>query len=393
MKNTPIQITVAGHICLDIFPDFEKIKGDVSSFLIPGQLINVGPASVSTGGAVANTGLALHRLGISTRLIGKLGEDIFGESVLKILQSYDKHLTEEMIVEEGGCTSYTIVISPPQADRTFLHHSGANDTFKANDLPVEKIKTAKIFHFGYPPVMKQMYANDGAELKRLLERVRETGVILSLDMSKPDPDSEAGRVNWRIILKRVLPLVDIFLPSLDEITFMLQPKQSKNKEPNGHGISVIGEEMLHMGMGLAVIKLGNQGLYLKTAGDTERLRFLQRCGHRNLKAWTNRELLAPCFEVEVAGTTGAGDSTIAGFLAGLLKQQTPEEVMTTAVAVGACSVERVDATSGIPEWEIVQQRIQQEWKRLLIRLDLPGWRFMKDQHMWVGPGDQLYNEF
>ncbi len=48
---------------------------------------------------------------------------------------------------------------------------------------------------------------------------------------------------------------------------------------------------------------------------------------------------APCFDVEVVGTTGSGDATIAGFLSALLRDASPEEAMTMAVAVGACNVE------------------------------------------------------
>ena len=53
----PFDVVVAGHICLDIIPTIphERIEFE------PGRLLQVGPAVLSTGGAVSNTGLALHR--------------------------------------------------------------------------------------------------------------------------------------------------------------------------------------------------------------------------------------------------------------------------------------------------------------------------------------------
>ncbi len=61
---------VAGHICLDIIPDLLG-QIDFVSMLQPGHLLNIGQAVMVPGGAVSNTGLALHKLGIETRLIAK----------------------------------------------------------------------------------------------------------------------------------------------------------------------------------------------------------------------------------------------------------------------------------------------------------------------------------
>ncbi|MFL5629506.1 MAG: carbohydrate kinase family protein, partial [Ktedonobacteraceae bacterium] len=70
MPGVSTEIVVAGHICLDIFPTFAE-HTSASEMLVPGKLLNVGPAVLAVGGSVANTGLALHHLGVSTRLMGK----------------------------------------------------------------------------------------------------------------------------------------------------------------------------------------------------------------------------------------------------------------------------------------------------------------------------------
>ena len=58
------KVIVAGHICLDITPLFpsEKIE-KVADIMLPGKLIEMGGVDVHTGGAVANTGLAMKILG------------------------------------------------------------------------------------------------------------------------------------------------------------------------------------------------------------------------------------------------------------------------------------------------------------------------------------------
>jgi len=93
--------------------------------------------------------------------------------------------------------------------------------------------------------------------------------------------------------------------------------------------------------------------------------------------------------VQVVGTTGSGDATIAGFLAGLLHGLPPERVIAAAVAVGACNVEAADAISGIPTWAEVQRRIQSGWTRRPVALSLPEWRWDKTTGIWKGPADGL----
>ncbi|MGN0961959.1 MAG: carbohydrate kinase family protein, partial [Clostridia bacterium] len=78
-----------------------------------------------------------------------------------------------------------------------------------------------LFHFGYPPLMARMYAEDGKELVQLFRRAKETGAATSLDMASVDPDSPEGHIDWKKILERVIPYVDFFVPSLEELCFML----------------------------------------------------------------------------------------------------------------------------------------------------------------------------
>jgi len=322
-----IEAVVAGHICLDIIPEFPPQGGTLE----PGKLIKMGPATISTGGAVSNTGLALHRLGIPTQLMGKIGDDLIGRAILDFI---GPTLAAGMIVAPGETSSYTVVINPPGVDRTFLHCTGANDTFTAADIDAQKLTGARLFHFGYPTLMQRIYNDGGRTMTQIFQQARQAGLTTSLDMSYPDPNSAAGQVDWPAWLQRVLPHVDIFSPSLDEMQLMLHTQAAA---------PAIARQLCGWGAKITGLKMGANGLFVR---------------------WPDRELHAPCFRVNVAGTTGAGDATIAGFLAGYLRGLTPEKTMTLAAAVGACCCEAPDATTGIRSWDETWQRIQSGWKTL-----------------------------
>jgi sugar/nucleoside kinase (ribokinase family) len=370
---------VAGHLCLDIIPQMDHVTGDPSALWQPGTLHQIGPAVLATGGAVSNTGVSLHRLGVETRLLGKVGDDPMGGIVRNLLSAVDPQLGEFVIVSRGETTSYSLVLSPGTSDRLFLHHSGANDTYTADDVPAEALAGARHFHFGYPPNMRGFYSDGGRQLETLFAKAKSQGLSTSLDMVQPDRQSDAGRVDWHSLLRRVLPLVDFFMPSLDEIGFMLGRNVN---ETSALLLEEVAEELLVMGSPVIALKLGDQGLFLRTTGSSKKLpEIISRT------EWLNCQLLAPCFEVKVAGTTGSGDSTIAGFLAAMLNGLSPEASLKVAVAVGAFCVEHPDATSGVPTWQKLQQRLAQPWPRKPVRFAMPGWSWHEASSVWLGPDD------
>jgi sugar/nucleoside kinase (ribokinase family) len=377
-----IDAIVAGHICLDLIPDLgDSAQSQFEEILKPGRLVAVGPATHCTGGPVSNVGLALTKLGIRTRLMGKVGDDLFGHAIQRAIQehgrAYGVNLADAMVVDPAADTSYTIVLSPPGVDRIFLHHSGANDTFGAEDIRYDLVAGSRLFHFGYPPLMKRMYETGGAELMQVFQRAKYTGVTTSLDMALPDPASPAGRADWGTILRSVLPDVDVFLPSIEEILFMLRPMtyQSLCQEAGGPNIlplirpellSEVSRELIQLGAKIVVLKLGDRGLYLRTAG-LDVLQTLGRAWPSDAAAWANKELWTPCFQVEMVGTTGSGDAT-------------------TAVAVGACNVEAADALSGIRPWDEIWHRVRSGWVRQDLMLDAPDWHLDDQHHLWVRSG-------
>ena len=90
LGQNELQVVVAGHICFDVIPAFRgNEKVPITQLFVPGKLLNMGGVKVSTGGPVSNTGLGLITLGINTKLMGKIGDDFFGEGVLELLKERD----------------------------------------------------------------------------------------------------------------------------------------------------------------------------------------------------------------------------------------------------------------------------------------------------------------
>lgn len=350
------KIIAAGHVCLDITPVFEagrqyKNIGDV---LEPGKLINVGAADIHTGGSVANTGLALKKMGIDVELMGKIGNDAFGDTVKKI---FGDNGAGGLIVDERCQTSYSVVVAIPRIDRVFLHNPGANDYFRSEDVKDEVLKDASLFHLGYPPLMRGLYESAGAELIRLYKRVKDMGLLTSLDMAAVDPDSEAGHVDWEKILTDVLPYVDFFVPSFEEICFMLnRPVYDKLA---GAGVDVIdmidiksdveplARRLIDMGSKVVLIKCGTKGIFYMTAGR-EAFDDIATKTDIDVRAWCNKSGLVPCFKApRVLSATGAGDASIAAFLAAVLDGRDVESCVKLAAVQGACAVTAYDAISGL----------------------------------------------
>ena len=366
-------IIAAGHICLDITPVFpsQRSHRELSEVLVPGKLVHMEGADVHTGGSVANTGLALKILGNDVTLMGKVGVDAFGSMVQNILAKYG---VGGLSSDPASSTSYSVVLAVPGIDRVFLHDPGANDTFVSADIPDSVLEDAALLHFGYPPLMKQMYRNDGRELVSIFRRAKEHGLATSLDFAAIDPSSEAGKTDWESILRSVLPYVDFFVPSFEELCFMLDRPGYEALAARGgdmtEGLDVaaecfpLAEKLLAMGCRFVLIKCGTAGMFYRTSGAEA----LRRIGPRvsiDAEAWACRTGVQRCFRAEaVRSGTGAGDTSIAAFLTAVLADKTPEECVALAAAEGACCVTAYDALSGLKSIPELEDRIRAGWETM-----------------------------
>ncbi len=364
------KIIAAGHICIDITPVFSTDRQfrKIGDLLEPGKLIHMNPADVHTGGSVANTGLALKLLGADVQLMGKIGKDAFGTMIQDILSGYG---AGGLIVDPEGSTSYSVVLAVPGIDRIFLHNPGANDTFTSADIPDADLEDAVLFHFGYPPLMKKMYERNGAELISLFRRMKQKGIATSLDLAAVDPNSEAGNVDWETILAGVLPYTDFFVPSFEELCFMLDRRRYDRISSQGGDmtqlldmetdVKPLAYRCLELGCRTVLIKCGTRGMYYCT-GSAERL---SKAGARldlDVEAWAEKQGIQPCFKADcVRSGTGAGDTSIAAFLAAVLQGKTPAECAALAAAEGACAVTSYDALGGLKSLNDLDERIASGW--------------------------------
>ena len=364
------KIISAGHICLDITPVFPSGKryDRLSSLLIPGRLVQVEAADVHTGGSVANTGLALKLLGCNVSLFGKIGDDSIGAMIQSILARYG---AGGLLVDPESSTSYSVVLAVPGLDRVFLHNPGANDTFTGADIPEEALEDAVLFHFGYPPLMKHMWENDGEELIAVFRHMKQKGIATSLDLAAVDPNAPVGGADWIRILSGVLPYVDFFVPSFDELCWILDRERYNRLTAGDKDITdcldiaaealPLAEKLIGMGGRVIVIKCGTSGMLLRSSDRTS----VSGIGTRldlDREAWSNRTVLQPCFKADIVrSATGAGDTSIAAFLAAVLSGRQPADCLALASAEGACCVTAYDALSGLKPLDELEERIRRGW--------------------------------
>jgi len=368
------KIVVAGHVCVDLTPVFDHAPVEqLTDILVPGKLIHMNGITFAGGGVVTNTGLALKKLGANVALMGKIGYDALGDILLSIFNQY--HAGKHMLRVPGSTTSYTVAIAVPGIDRIFLHDPAANDTFGYEDLNFEEIADASIFHFGYPAIMRKMYEHNGEELIRIFKRVHSMGVATSLDMVAIDPSSEAAKVDWTAIIQKVIPYVDFFVPSVEELCFMIDRPRYEQWEKRAAGkeitstinleeIRPLAEKLMAWGAKVVLIKCGKPGLFLKTA-ELEKILQIQGMLMDHPADWANLDVFEKSYVPEkVLSGTGAGDTCIAAFLLAILRGYSWKRCLQFAAGTGASCVEAYDSLSGLRSFEALSQKIDAGWKKV-----------------------------
>lgn len=369
------KVIVAGHACLDITPLFPQNQqaAKLGNILSPGKLIQMEGVDIHAGGAVSNTGMAIKMLGADVCLMAKTGSDEFGKIISDIYAA--QGADSGIIVQEGQNTSYSVVLALPGIDRIFLHDPGCNHTFSFEDLPKEKLLGTDLFHFGYPPLMKKMYEDTGSELVRMMKYMKAQGTATSLDLAFVDGESDAGRADWKEILSRVLPYVDFFVPSIEELCFMLDRdryeawKTKAGDEDISFSLDVqrdirpLADKCMELGAKVLLLKCGAPGLYYRTT-EVKRLEGLETALGISAEDWSDREGFEASYQPErVLSGTGAGDTTIAAFLTAMLEGYPFEMCIHLAAAEGASCVEAYDALGGIRPLKELASRIEKGWKK------------------------------
>lgn len=353
---------IAGYICVDLIPKFKRNESFtcIADALKPGRLTEIDGLSSTLGGVVANTGLAMKRFSKEVYLNGLIGHDFIGDIIKERLDSYGLMTGIKMTSEEG--TAFGLVIAPPGIDRIFLESPGCSQVFDFDNISYDIIAQSRLFHFGYPPLLKQFYKNNGKQLYDMFAAIHGMGIVTSLDFSLPDAESESGKLNWTDILYRVLPFTDIFVPSLEEVLQIIMPAEyaellasAGDKEVIDlvplEMIREIGKRIIDAGTKVLLIKAGHRGAYLWT-GDVSSLNEKAELG-LDEKDWNDRQLWCkayPVDEAKVKNASGAGDTASAAFLSAMLDGESTESSLKYATLAGRNNLYCYDIYTELSGW-------------------------------------------
>jgi sugar/nucleoside kinase (ribokinase family) len=153
----------------------------------------------------------------------------------------------------------------------------------------------------------------------------------------------------------------------------------------------IARILLSMGTKMVALKSAHRGFYFMT-GDAQRMIGFDRSVVLDLENWAGREIWCPAYHAKcIATTTGAGDSSIAGFLSAFLRGHSLEKTLKLANCVGYRNLHAPDALSGIEDWPTTVLRVESDDMEINDpRVDTPGWRWDSISKVMIGPNDKSY---
>lgn len=377
IRSKKYDVVIAGYTCVDIIPDFKKsdpIK-TVVDFFKPGKLIEIEGLNFVLGGVVANTGLALKKFGKKVFLNGLVGDDYMGNIVKSNFEKYD--VAEGIITTDKAGTAFGIVIAPPGIDRIFLESPGCNQIFDTRFINFDVIAQSRLFHFGYPPLLKQFYSNEGSQLAEMFNKVQEMGVITSLDFSLPDTESESGNIDWLAVMDNVLPFTDIFVPSVEEALQILMPSKFAEIQTACNGIKMaaqipvqlireVGKIAVDKGAKIVLIKVGERGAFIIT-GDVSSI---NKNSDNKLAGdnWNFRELWCEAYHAadsKIINANGAGDTAVAALLTAILDGVSVELAIKYAAMAGRNNLYCNDIYTELTGWKEMSAAIQSEQNELI----------------------------
>ena len=273
-----------------------------------GKLTLVDRMELHTGGCANNTGTGLAKIGVKTAIIGKVGNDGFGDFMVNELSKNGVDCRGVKRDPEFA-TSATMVMVHSDGERDFIHYIGANANIKASDIDFELVKNSKILHIAGSFLMPGF---DGAPTAEVLKKAKALGVTTTLDTAW---DSKG---NWMKLLEPCLEYVDYAVPSIEEARMV-----TGKYEPED-----VAQVLIDKGVKVVGLKMGSDGCYIKSK---------------------NEEIRIPIYKVNAIDALGAGDAFAAGFLTGLVNGWDLEKTGRFANAVGAFCVQSLGATTGIKD--------------------------------------------
>lgn len=255
------------------------------------------------GGKGGNQAVAASRLGGDVRMIGKVGDDGFGQRLLNQLKA-DKVNTDYIQVEEGP-SGVAVITVDKNAENSIVVSPGANFKLTESDIDkcIDAIKESNV-------VVIQLETPIDT-IKYALEKSKELGKFTILN---PAPAVKLG--------DDIIKNVDLLTPNETELEIL-------------SGVSIESEEdiqkaaniMIQKGVKQLIVTLGSKGsLYL----DKDKTEFKKS------------------YKVEAIDTTAAGDSYTGALSVAFSQGKSIDEAMDFASKVGALCVTKVGAQTSIP---------------------------------------------
>jgi len=274
----------------------------VEKFPAVGSKVEFHAVNVLPGGQTASTVVACQRWGMTTRYIGRIGDDA---AAALHREAFSAVGVETQIVPVANCASQqSIILLDSSGERTILHKRDERLTLRPEDLKREWIESARMLHV------------DGwdTEAATVAARwARQAGIPVSCDLDQMYPGVE-----------ELIENIDYVIASE---SFPLQ---------------LMGEVKIEK----ALREMhGRFGCKLSAA----------TLGHNGVLAWDGSEMhYMPAYKVPVVDTTGAGDTFRAGFLYGLHRGWGLERRLDFACAAGALNCTVLGARGGIKTLDAIE---------------------------------------
>ncbi len=175
----------------------------------PGGLHLLNSITLTTGGNVCNTGLAMAKLGMNVAAAGLVGKDVLGAAVLDRLQLQPASTPPAVFEPPDAQTSATVVAVEPGGERCFFHTPGVTplldaDAFRRCFPIFQKCQCVQVGYFGLLPTLTPAPPHRPRRASR---------------RSPPNarsPSTPSIRRAIRDLLWPILPHLDIFAPSRTE---------------------------------------------------------------------------------------------------------------------------------------------------------------------------------
>jgi ribokinase len=276
----------------------------------PGETVTNAELSTHNGGKGANQAAAAALLGASVTILGRVGDDEFGEPLVQALREkgIDTSLVERASGKSTGAAFITVT---PDGENAITVAPGANRSLTPEDVDAaaDAIGDARVFVAQMEiPVQSVLRAVD-------ISAEKDTRALVNLAPTFEVP---------RELLEKLDPLV----VNEHEAAFLL------GREVEGvDGALSAAPELLSLGPRSAVITIGEDGAVLADGESVDHL---------------------PAPEVEVVDTTGAGDAFVGALATQLARGASLREAVYYAVRAGAAAVTKEGAQGALPTPEVVE---------------------------------------